>query len=111
MLPDRSSTVLVPKQVPAPIAIIHQLSAERELLLNTPAVASVNRRRQDVAAPARHPGRPQTSDGPLNDALARFVQSGAVDLREAFQRSPDRPGFLATIHRQGSDTSSIERFA
>ena len=46
----------------------------------------------------------------LNDALAGFVQSGAVDLREAFQRSQDRTGFLAVLQRQGIDTSSVERF-
>jgi hypothetical protein len=48
---------------------------------------------------------------PLNDALAAFVQSGAVELREAFQRSQDRAGFLAILQRQGIDTSSVERFA
>ena len=48
---------------------------------------------------------------PVNDALAGFVQSGAVDLREAFQRSQDRAGFLAILQRQGIDTSSVERFA
>ena len=47
---------------------------------------------------------------PLNDALAGFVQSGAVDLREALQRSADRQGLLAILQRQGIDTSGVERF-
>jgi hypothetical protein len=48
---------------------------------------------------------------PLNDALVGFVQSGAVDAREAYRRSADRSGFLSLLKRQGIDTSSIERLA
>ena len=48
---------------------------------------------------------------PLNDALVGLVQSGAVDAREAYRHSPDRPGFLAALNRQGLDTSFVERLA
>jgi len=48
---------------------------------------------------------------PLNDALAAFVQSGVVDVREAYRRASDRAGFLALLKRQGIDTSPIERYA
>ena len=48
---------------------------------------------------------------PLNDALVGFVQSGTVDVREAYRRAADRPGFLALLKRQGIDTSVVERLA
>ena len=85
--------------------------AARELLLNTPAVASVIAEGKTSQLPLVIEGGRKHGMVPLNDALAGFVQSGAVDLREAFQRSQDRAGFLATLQRQGIDTSSVERFA
>jgi hypothetical protein len=45
------------------------------------------------------------------DWLVGYVQSGAVDVREAYRRAVDRTGFLALLKRQGLDTSAIERFA
>jgi twitching motility protein PilT len=48
---------------------------------------------------------------PLNDALVGFVQSGAVDVREAYRRAADRAGFLALLKRLGMDTTAIERMA
>ena len=85
--------------------------AARELLLNTPAVAGVIAEGKTSQLPLVIEGGRKHGMVPLNDALAGFVQSGAVDLREAFQRSQDRAGFLATLQRQGIDTSSVERFA
>jgi twitching motility protein PilT len=85
--------------------------AARELLLNTPAVASVISEGKTSQLPLVIEGGRKHGMVPLNDALAAFVQSGAVELREAFQRSQDRTGFLAILQRQGIDTSSVERFA
>ena len=85
--------------------------AARELLLNSPAVASVIAEGKTSQLPLVIEGGRKHGMVPLNDALAGFVQSGAVDLREAFQRSLDRAGFLAILQRQGIDTSSVERFA
>ena len=48
---------------------------------------------------------------PLNDALVGFVQSGAVDVREAYRRATDRAGLLDLLKRQGIDTSFVERLA
>jgi len=48
---------------------------------------------------------------PMNDALVALVQSGAVEAREAYRQSPDRPGFLASLTRNGLDTSFVERLA
>jgi hypothetical protein len=48
---------------------------------------------------------------PLNDSLVGFVQSGAVDVREAYRHAADRQGFLALLKQQGLDTSAIEKYA
>ena len=48
---------------------------------------------------------------PLNDALVAFVQSGAVDVREAYSKASDRTALLALLKREGIDTSFVERLA
>jgi twitching motility protein PilT len=85
--------------------------AAREVLLNTPAVASVLAEGKTSQLPIAIEGGRRHGMVPLNDALVGFVQSGAVDVRDAYRRSADRPGFLALLKRQGVDTSSIERLA
>jgi len=57
--------------------------AARELLLNTPAVASVIAEGKTSQLPLVIEGGRKHGMVPLNDALAGFVQSGAVDLRDA----------------------------
>jgi hypothetical protein len=39
------------------------------------------------------------------------VQSGIIDVREAYRHTADRPGFLALLKRHGLDTSAIEKYA
>jgi twitching motility protein PilT len=85
--------------------------AARELLLNTPAVAGVIAEGKTSQLPMAIEGGRRHGMAPLNDALVGFVQSGAVDAREAYRRSADRAGFLSLLKRQGIDTSSIERLA
>jgi hypothetical protein len=48
---------------------------------------------------------------PLNDTLVGLVQSGAVEPREAYRHSPDRPGLLAALNRNGIDTTFVDRLA
>jgi twitching motility protein PilT len=85
--------------------------AARELLLNSPAVAGVLAEGKTSQLPqAIEAGRRQGMV-PLNDALVGYVQSGSVDVHEAYRRSADRAGFLALLKRQGIDTSAIERSA
>lgn len=48
---------------------------------------------------------------PLADALIALVKSGVVDVREAFRKSPDRERLLASLKREGIDTSLAERLA
>jgi twitching motility protein PilT len=81
--------------------------AARELLLNTASVANLIAEGRIAHVPlALDSGR---MDGmvPLNDALAAFVQSGAVDVREA--TGVQRQNFLAVLRREGLDTSFVER--
>jgi Tfp pilus assembly pilus retraction ATPase PilT len=44
----------------------------------------------------------------LNDALAALVQSGDVDIREAYRQATDRKGLLAELQRLRIDTTSLE---
>jgi twitching motility protein PilT len=85
--------------------------AAREVLLNTPLVASLLAEgRTSQLAVAIEGGR-KHGMVPLNDALVGFVQSGAVDVREAYRRASDRAGLLDLLKRQGIDTSFVERLA
>jgi hypothetical protein len=48
---------------------------------------------------------------PMNDVLLAFVQSGAVEAREAYRKAYDRAAFLELMRREGIDTSFVERLA
>ena len=97
-------------QVPLPKTGGGRLAA-RELLLLTPAVAGVLIEGKTSQLPLAIEGGRKHGMVPLNDAIVGFVQSGAVDVREAYRRSADRTGFLAVLKRQGLDTSFAERLA
>ena len=85
--------------------------AARELLLGTPAVALlIADGKLSQLATALHSGRRQGMV-PLTDALVAFVQSGAVDVKEAWRRAGDRAGLLKQLKREGIDTSFTERLA
>ena len=85
--------------------------AAREVLLNTPAVAGALAEGKTSQLPLAIEGGRRQGMVPLNDALVGFVQSGVVDVREAYRRAADRAGFLALLKRQGIDTSAIEKYA
>jgi twitching motility protein PilT len=83
----------------------------REVLLNTPSVSSLIAEGKTSQLPMAIEGGRAHGMMPLNDTLVGLVQSGAVDGREAYRQSPDRPGFLAALTRQGIDTTFVERLA
>jgi twitching motility protein PilT len=83
----------------------------REVLLNTPAVSSVIAEGKTSQLPMAIEGGRRYGMMPMNDALVGLVQSGAVEARDAYRQSTDRPGFLAALNRQGIDTSFVERLA
>jgi twitching motility protein PilT len=85
--------------------------AAREVLLNTPPVASVIAEGKTSQLPMAIESGRRAGMVPFNDALVAYVQSGIVDLRDAYRYVTDRPAFLALLKRQGVDTSDLERFA
>jgi twitching motility protein PilT len=85
--------------------------AAREVLLNTPAVRGLLADGRTSQLPSAIEGGRSLGMIPLNDALVGYVQSGSVDVREAYRRSADRAGFVALLKRQGLDTAPLERHA
>jgi twitching motility protein PilT len=83
----------------------------REVLLNTPAVSGAIAEGKTSQLPMAIEGGRRYGMMPLNDALVGLVQNGSVEAREAYRHSPDRPGFLAALNRQGIDTTFVERLA
>ena len=83
--------------------------AAREILLSNPTVASIIAEGKTSQLPNAIEGGRRQGMQPLNDALAGLVQSGTVDVREAYMRAADRAGFLGLLKRLGMDTALIER--
>ena len=87
------------------------LVAAREVLLATAPVTRVISEGQLGQLPlALESGRKHGMVS-FTDALVDFVRSGAVDVREAFRKAPDRERLLAGLKRDGIDTSVVERLA
>jgi twitching motility protein PilT len=85
--------------------------AARELLLGTPGIAGlIAEGKLSQLGLALDNGRRQGMV-PLTDALVAFVQSGVVDVREAWRRAGDRASLLKQLKREGIDTSFTERLA
>jgi twitching motility protein PilT len=85
--------------------------AAREVLLNTSAVANLIAEGKTSQLPMALDSGRKHGMVALNDALAALVQGGIVELREAYRQAADRQGFLASLERQGVDTSFVERLA
>jgi twitching motility protein PilT len=83
--------------------------AARELMLNSTAIAALIAEGRLSELTAAIGNEHKLGMVPLNDALAGFVKSGHVDIREAYRRAADRGDFLAVLQRQGVDTSFAER--
>jgi twitching motility protein PilT len=85
--------------------------AARELLLGTPSVANLIAEGKISQLPQALESGRKYGMVPMNDALVAFVQSGAVEAKEAYRKAFDRQGFLALLKREGIDTSFVERLA
>jgi twitching motility protein PilT len=85
--------------------------AAREVLLNTPAIATLIAEGRVSQLPAAIDSGRKLGMVPLNDALAAFVQHGIVDVKDAYRKASDRQGFLAVLRRDGVDTSFVEKRA
>jgi twitching motility protein PilT len=85
--------------------------AAREVLLNTPAVASLIADGRTAQVPmAIEEGR-KIGMISLNESLAALVKNSSVDVREAYRCAGDRQGLLALLKRHGVDTTLFERHA
>jgi twitching motility protein PilT len=86
-------------------------AAAREVLVNVPSVAAlIAGARFDEVGSVLNGGR-RVGMVPLNDALLALVQSGALDVREAYRKSPDQQEFVGQLDRAGLDTTFTERSA
>ena len=83
--------------------------AAREILLNNATVAGIIAEGRTSQLSIAIEGARRQGMQPLNDALAGLVQSGSVDVREAYRRAANRAGFLDLLKRLGMDTALIER--
>jgi twitching motility protein PilT len=86
-------------------------AAAREVLVNVPSVAALIAGGQfDELGSVLNGGR-RVGMVPLNDALLALVQAGALDVREAYRKSPDQQEFVGQLDRAGLDTTFTERSA
>lgn len=85
--------------------------AAREVLLNNPSVAQLIADGKLSQLPLAVEGGRRIGMVPMTDALVAFVQSGVVDVREAWRKAADRAGLLKALKREGIDTSFTERLA
>jgi twitching motility protein PilT len=85
--------------------------AARELLFNMPSVAALVAEGKIGQLPLAIDSGRKYGMVPMNDVLLAFVQSGAVEAREAYRKAYDRVSFLELMRREGIDTSFVERLA
>ena len=86
-------------------------TAARELLVNTPAVATLILEGKNVEIPSALDGGRHQGMMPLTDSLAMLVREGTVHAAEAYRKAPDRAALIAALTREGVDTSFAERLA
>jgi twitching motility protein PilT len=85
--------------------------AAREVLLNTPAVASLILEGKTFQLPVALASGRRHGMMPLADSMAALVREGTVHAAEAYRKAPDRDALLAALRRDGVDTSFAERLA
>lgn len=86
-------------------------TAAREVLLNTPPVASLILEGKTFQLPVALDSGRRHGMTPLADALAALVRDGTVHEAEAYRKAFDREALLAVLKRQGVDTTFAERLA
>ena len=87
------------------------LAAAREVLLATAPVMRAIEEGQIGQLAAAVDGGAKHGMVSLTDSLAGLVRAGAVDLRDAFRKAPDRNRLIEILKRDGIDTSAVERLA
>ncbi len=85
--------------------------AAREILVNTPAVATLLREGDTSQLPSTLEGGRHHGMVPLTDSLAAQVREGTVHATEAYRKAPDRSALLEALKRDGIDTAFADRLA
>jgi twitching motility protein PilT len=83
----------------------------REVLLNTPAVASVLSEGKAWQLPVVIEAARKHGMVPLSEVLVGLVQSGAVAVDDAFRHAPDPAAFVEGLKHLGIDTSFAQQLA
>jgi twitching motility protein PilT len=85
--------------------------AAREVLLNSPAVASLLLEGKTFQLSAAMEAGRARGMIRLADSLSALVREGIVQVDEAYRKAVDRDALLASLKREGIDTTFAERLA
>ena len=81
--------------------------AAREVLLSIPAVANLIREGKTFQIPSIMQTNRKVGMVTLNDALLELVQAGTIEPREAYLKSAEKAGLLASLKAKGVNTSFV----
>ena len=81
--------------------------AAREVLLSIPAVANLIREGKTFQIPSIMQTNRKMGMVTLNDALLELVESGTIEPREAYLKSAEKTGLLASLKAKGVNTSFL----
>jgi twitching motility protein PilT len=81
--------------------------AAREVLLSIPAVSNLIREGKTFQIPSIMQTNRKLGMVTLNDALLELVESGAVEPKEAYLKSAEKTGLLASLKAKGVNTSFL----
>lgn len=83
--------------------------AARELLLNTPAVASILADGRTAQLPAAPKGDVHRACTRCTRRLPRTSRAGTIDAGSAYGAAVDKAALLDALERRGVDVSGLER--
>lgn len=81
--------------------------AAREVLLSIPAVSNLIREGKTFQIPSIMQTNRKIGMVTLNDALLELVQQGVIEPREAYLKSAEKTGLLASLKGKGINTSFL----
>ena len=81
--------------------------AAREVLLSIPAVSNLIREGKTFQIPSIMQTNRKLGMVTLNDALLELVESGTIEPKEAYLKSAEKTGLLASLKAKGVNTSFL----
>ena len=81
--------------------------AAREVLLNIPAISNLIREGKTFQIPSIIQTNRKLGMVTLNDALLELVESGTIEPKEAYLKSAEKTGLLASLKAKGVNTSFL----